>query len=98
MAGGCLSLRPSDPGARPFLESTVNCFESFQCVEQLQAGLTGLVRARHELLRMLDREPDPVDGKRPMNPSFVFGGTAGYWVHERNKQFEQSRGAQSILA
>ena len=36
--------------------------------------------------------------KRPMNPSFVFGGTAGYWVHERNKQFEQSRGAQSILA
>lgn len=36
--------------------------------------------------------------KRSMNPSFVFGGTAGYWVHERNKQFEQSRGAQSILA
>ena len=48
---------------------------------------------------LLDMLGEPTgQGKRPMNPSFVFGGTAGYWVHERNKQFEQSRGAQSILA
>jgi len=37
-------------------------------------------------------------GKRPINPSFTFAGTAGYWVHETNRQFKQSHRAHRILA
>jgi hypothetical protein len=37
-------------------------------------------------------------GKRPINPSFTFARGAGYWGHERNRQFKQSHRAQRILA
>jgi hypothetical protein len=55
-------------GSRPLLESAINCFEPLKRIDQLQTGLTGLVRARHELFHVLGGESDPVDRDAPDRP------------------------------
>ena len=76
---------PSGPCPGPVLESPINGFQSFQCIEQLQARLACLICAWNELFRVPDRESDPVDcdpclvshfefdGRRPRIHSIFYG-------------------------
>ena len=50
------------PSTRPLLEPAIHRFKAFERIEQLQTGLSNCVRARRELLGVLDRKFDTVDG------------------------------------
>ena len=47
-------------GSGPFLESAVHGFQPLKGVEQLQTRITHLVRARGEMLGVLNGESDPI--------------------------------------
>jgi hypothetical protein len=47
-------------GPGPFLESAVHGFQPLKGVEQLQTRITHLVRARGEMLGVLNGESDPI--------------------------------------
>jgi hypothetical protein len=56
----------SQPDSGSRLEPAIDCFESVERVQELEAGVSHLIRLSSKLLRMLDGEPDAVNRDAPL--------------------------------